>query len=199
MNSIPTVGVSALFYFSLWFLGAWLWCVAWRSSQVDSLRQKLFALRDDLFDYAMRNPDQLRFSDPAYCNLRSTINTMIRFAHMVNASRLILPLLRRHSPETRLTHYERWRTAVDRLGADEAKKQLNAFERRMGILLSKHMISTSPAAVPIFLLLAIRSRGVVNAGTPQAVVDEGAERARLLEEQALFSDELQALPPVVTA
>jgi len=59
-----------------------------RAYYLDALRQKLFALRDELFDFAA--DDGINFSDQAYLELRQDLNSLIRFAHKISMFRFLL-------------------------------------------------------------------------------------------------------------
>ena len=59
-----------------------------RAYYLDVFRQKLFALRDELFDFAADGG--IDFSDPAYLELRQDLNGLIRFAHKISMFRLLL-------------------------------------------------------------------------------------------------------------
>ena len=59
-----------------------------RSLLLDSLRQKLFAIRDDLFDFAADGG--ISFEDQSYRELRNDINNLIRFADKLSFARLLL-------------------------------------------------------------------------------------------------------------
>src|SRR5579862_226779 len=61
----------------LWFI----WYYGIRLVLLARFRQKLFGIRDRLFDYAAEG--NIEFSDPAYGSLRSMMNSLIRFAHKV--------------------------------------------------------------------------------------------------------------------
>jgi hypothetical protein len=65
--------------------GIWFW-VAWlyRDYRVDLFRERLFAIRDDLFDLARNG--QVQFANPAYGILRMQINGFIRFGDRVSLS-----------------------------------------------------------------------------------------------------------------
>src|SRR5437667_11487736 len=63
---------------ALWALFHWLY----RDYRVDLFRQRMFTLRDQLFDIAASG--RIAFDDPAYGKLRSMINGYIRFAHRIN-------------------------------------------------------------------------------------------------------------------
>lgn len=60
-----------------------IWLYFWlvRQCRVDTLRCRLFQLRDDLFDLAAE--DKLDFGHPAYVSLRGQINDLLRFAHRI--------------------------------------------------------------------------------------------------------------------
>lgn len=47
--------------------------------RLDAYRQRLFDLRDDLFNYALSG--RISFQDPRYRDLRLRINSLIRYAH----------------------------------------------------------------------------------------------------------------------
>ena len=53
--------------------------VAWPKAVVDTIRQRIFEIRDELFDMAAEG--QIRFDDPVYVRFRDTANTLIRFCH----------------------------------------------------------------------------------------------------------------------
>ncbi len=58
-----------------------------RSLLLDILRQRLFAIRDELFDFAADGG--IEFNDPTYRELRDDINSLIRFAHKLSFVRMI--------------------------------------------------------------------------------------------------------------
>src|SRR5437762_8464353 len=59
------------------------WMIA--TVRLDTLRQQLFALRDEMFDYALQQ--KLSFSDPAYVQLRDLMNGLIRYGHHLTIDR----------------------------------------------------------------------------------------------------------------
>jgi hypothetical protein len=70
----------------------WLvWHFTWRRACQERYRQTLFEVRDELFDFA--RDGGIDFSDPAYIALRSHINSMIRFSHLISVTRLATFLL----------------------------------------------------------------------------------------------------------
>ena len=51
---------------------------------LDMYRQKLFFIRDELFDIAARKEHGLTFDNPAYVDLRNSLHNSIRFAHQIS-------------------------------------------------------------------------------------------------------------------
>jgi hypothetical protein len=61
-----------------------LWHYGWSKFMVDLYRQKLFFIRDELFELAASDKNGLSFHHPAYVELRSSLNNSIRFAHRMS-------------------------------------------------------------------------------------------------------------------
>src|SRR5438034_929815 len=57
---------------------------------VDEFRQKMFAVRDELFDYAASG--EIAFEHPAYRLLRQSMNGFIQFGHRLTLFRLCLTI-----------------------------------------------------------------------------------------------------------
>src|ERR1017187_902438 len=74
---------------TLWLVIGWvlLFC-CWRQYRIDLLRQKLFVLRDEVFDLAATGG--LDFSDQYYVQTRQYLNAMIRYAHRITFTRAVL-------------------------------------------------------------------------------------------------------------
>lgn len=53
----------------------------WQRLMVDMARQRLFQLRDEIFDLAADG--KISFDDPSYHEVRSAFNAMIRFCHVI--------------------------------------------------------------------------------------------------------------------
>jgi hypothetical protein len=60
----------------------------WPEQRVDVFRQQMFALRDELFDFAMKG--NISFDDPAYVLLRNLMNGFIRYAHNLTPFRTLM-------------------------------------------------------------------------------------------------------------
>ncbi len=72
--------------------------VMYRKTRLDIFRSDLFAVRDELFLDAARRG--VGFQDPAYTDLRNSINGLIRFAHQFHLTSIVLIVLfTRNDPE----------------------------------------------------------------------------------------------------
>lgn len=111
----------------------------WRHYRIDSLRQKLFILRDELFDYALEGG--IDFSDPAYTATRTTLNCLIRFAHKITFSRVVIGFTsdKLQLPSRRNPHAE-----VMALPEGEVKQKLVSVQNRMLFALAIHITTGSP-------------------------------------------------------
>jgi hypothetical protein len=70
------------------FIALWaLFYLSVRPFLLDILRQRLFAIRDDLFDFAADGG--IEFGDSVYRELREDINNLIRFAHKLSFARMV--------------------------------------------------------------------------------------------------------------
>src|SRR5688572_13211177 len=70
----------------LWYLFFWLY----RDYRLDAFRQTMFALRDELWDYAAAG--HVGFDHPAYLLSRQLMNGMIRFGHNINLTWLVVAI-----------------------------------------------------------------------------------------------------------
>ena len=135
-----TYVVQALFT-TVSLLGVWLLLyVLLKDYRLDALRQRLFDLRGDLFDYAAAGA--ISFNHPAYGTLRTRINRLIRFAHRFTSSQLLLVVTLLNAP-TGHDPLSDWKEAVETVESAEVRKHLYAFNNRMFAILVWHMVTGS--------------------------------------------------------
>ncbi|HFD32860.1 MAG TPA: hypothetical protein ENJ28_09175 [Gammaproteobacteria bacterium] len=146
--------ISLLFIIILVF---WLY----RDYRVDKFRQKMFELRDDLFDDALRN--NLPFNSTAYGMMRSTINGFIRFAHRINLPQTILFVLisNKNSDSLGGLFFERLEENKKELN-DEQRKLIDSYCMKMNYYLVEHLILSSPLLlftilVPLLFIFVAKS------------------------------------------
>jgi hypothetical protein len=158
---------------------------------IDSFRDQLFALRDEVFLYAC---DEGLLESPAYTNLRLLMNGMIRYGHRVSAGRLIaLDFARRifrislKPPPT----YTEWTMAVAALPADQAQ-HLRHFHAEAMLLAVKHMMSVSP---PLWLATLLLGSYFLIWRSTRMVLDATANALRRrMPEGLLESEAFKAAP-----
>ncbi len=76
-----------LFWFILGFL-VLQWKLLWVPYILDSFRNRIFILRDELFDFCLKHDS--KFDTSEYLRLRDLMNSALRFAHKSSVTDLIL-------------------------------------------------------------------------------------------------------------
>lgn len=117
---------------------------------VDRFRQEMFALRDEVFDFAATG--QIAFQHPAYGLLRLTMNGFVRWAdrlHLLNIA--VLVLVSRRDDLKQNAFDVKWEKALVGLDAG-VQKQLNSYRDRMHQILGAYLLLRSPMLVVTFIL-----------------------------------------------
>ena len=134
MNAIINSLHLAVALIAMWFL----YFCCWREYKVDSFRQSLFAVRDDLFDYA--DSGRIDFNDPAYTLLRNLINGLIRFAHRLTFARVLILVV---TGQSNYSPMEYWTKDIRRLPSDVQQKLMSVHGEIVKAL-AKQVILWSP-------------------------------------------------------
>ena len=74
-------------YFLLFAATVWIWTSLWRQTMLDKYRDRMFDVRDSLRDYFLEH--SLSLSEPAYLNIRSSINRSIHFLGSITFLKLL--------------------------------------------------------------------------------------------------------------
>ena len=83
-HTVSSAFVGLFSFAGLWVLFFW----HYREYRVDNFRQRLFAIRDELFD--LGRAGVIAFDHPAYGVVRTLINGFIRFANRIGVLSLLL-------------------------------------------------------------------------------------------------------------
>lgn len=159
----------------------WLaWHCLWRKACQERFRQKLFGLRDELFDFARTG--KIDFTDPAYVLLRSNINGMIRFSHLISVTRLFTFVVFQRYVGDLSGRDKSLKAALSQIRGKDAKEELERLYARMREYTLKHLLMASPhilLVVPLLILLdeAISKKD----GTPTSIREPAVD---LIETQA---------------
>lgn len=163
-------------------------------SRLDSFRQNLFAIRDEMFDFAAHG--NISFEDPAYRLLRTQMNGLIRYGHQITFFRSILSALIRRisgSAEPRPWN-EAWEKAIANVEDGATKAKMEEFHNRAVLLAVKRLLLGSPLLwIPLVLTaLVLLAQGAAS-GLRQLLsvasekVLQGPLDHQLLEELAVVS------------
>ena len=154
-----------IFYFLLSLLclaGLWfLLFILYRQYVVDRFREDMFALRDEIFDFA--STGKIGFDSSAYQILRGTTNGFIRFAHKMGLLQLVTfaSLAKKEDMHYSAAAFEaQWSEAIGTCPA-EVQKQLNTYRMRMNLIALKFVINSSPILlstilVPLLLFIMLK-------------------------------------------
>jgi hypothetical protein len=110
-----------LFWIGIAYLGFW----RFRQLRIDSFRQNIFSIRDELFIYAAEG--HIGFDHPAYTTLRNMLNGYIRFSHQISLLRLLAHWLSVSIHKPKLPQFSNfWAEAIADL-PDEKKAKLEHY------------------------------------------------------------------------
>ncbi len=133
----------------IWLLAFWLW----RDYRVDLCRERLFTIRDDLFDMALCG--ELDFDSPSYGILRSTINGTIQFAHRLTLFEFLAFAIASRGTAGNKTaegYRNRWEKSCSELPPDTRQK-LEAIRGNAHFQVREQIIMTS--AILTFTLVSL--------------------------------------------
>jgi len=168
--------------------------VGWRPYRIDRVRNELFTLRNELFMFAARGG--IAFDDAAYTLLTSRINAVIRFAHTITFTQLILySVQERFTPTPGLAEQQkRMSEAIDRL-PQKSKDVFVGIYQRAGQTIAWHMLVGSPLLLIVgalsLPLLIIKSWLRQQKESPATVVSKEL-RVTLIEEQAVMAQQRES-------
>jgi len=132
---------------------AFLWYVGWRRYRLDLFRQRLFALRDELFDIAADG--DIRFNDYAYSGLRRLLNNTIRFGHRVNSAQVIaIGVFGSDAPEAVEQSYKDWLRSVENIENEQVRKKIHSIHERLHYeMVTKIVLTSLPMIVTVGVIL----------------------------------------------
>lgn len=159
---------------------AWLLLSLWPAQRVDLFRQQLFALRDEVFDFAADG--KIAFNSPAYVLLRQLLNGFIRYAHNVTPFRITLSFLRWKLSARQPTQdwAAAWNEALEKLPDEETRAKMKEFYSRLALLIGGHFALTPEALallIPLILVALVHAQWLNLKNAYEAV--------RFVEEEAV--------------
>lgn len=126
----------------------------YRKYSVDKFRQEVFALRDELFDYAAEG--HVPFDHPAYTMLRTTMNGFIRFGHRLSLWQfLFLAIASNKEERKRATEFESKFLEVTETLDEPTRMRMYEFRNRMDMRALSHIFTSAPELILLLLPLLI--------------------------------------------
>lgn len=124
----------------------------WQTYCVDRARQRMFEVRDKLFDMAANG--ELSFSDPVYRELRLWIELNIRFAHKLAWPRLIAyHIFASGLPKLNKPLSSRVRDSINSVKNEESRSSLLRFHGTIKNEVVNLLLMRSPGFVGILLIV----------------------------------------------
>lgn len=157
MTSPTLLAVSTVIsLIGLWVVFFWLY----RDYRVDLFRDRMFALRSELFDLAASGA--VSFDDPAYAAMRTMINGYIRFAHRISLLVIILISRKKGAKESAAQTSTRLMTLLSK-HPPEVRQRLEAILGRMHFFVIDQIILTSTSMwlflIPVATFMGIKGLG----------------------------------------
>lgn len=139
LTSLISILLLLIFFF-------WLY----RDYRVDTFRQKLFKLRDELFDDARSG--KISFNDPAYKMLRNAMNGFIRFGHRLNIWQILLLLtIFKNSGKKTDTHFHDELNRKTKYCNDNQKEIYSSAYLKMNLIIVEHLVLSSLILIGLVL------------------------------------------------
>jgi hypothetical protein len=126
----------------------------WPSYRLDVFRQRVFAVRDDLFAYAASG--KIGFDDPAYRLLRQAMNGFLRYGHNLTLYRVCITLILWNiggRPKTQWA--EAWTLSLKGVKDEQVRKDLQQFHGRALVLAAHRLIFGSPVLLGVLALCSL--------------------------------------------
>ena len=181
--------LSTCLYAALSGVGLVVLSVLYRDYRIDRMRDELFAVRDELFDYAVQEG---LLAHPGYRHLRNVFNGMLRFCHKVSFFRLSASIaldILLVPPKERKNPFAAWVKTIDELPEHQKAKLLD-FHLRLFVIVMRYMNDTSFLLAPAVMLFRIKGmlgRVFQKAGASglPALFRKTERGWQIIEEQAL--------------
>jgi len=127
----------------------------WPIQRADIFRQQMFALRDELFDFAAQGG--IKFDDPAYILLRHLMNGFIRHAHNLTPFRVFFSFLRWNFASNKPIDSWNvpWTQALNSLSNEETKTKIKEFHSKASTLVAGQLILSPGLVITLVVPLTL--------------------------------------------
>jgi len=153
--------LNLILFYMLLVLIWWLFAFVYKDYMVDCTRQRLFTIRDELFDYAANH--EISFNDDAYVTTRAMLNGVIRFTHNISLTRFLIMNLVVGKDKAYSENFSReFSLAIKKLNSKRQQDIIKNAIIKMHFAVVLHLLNTSPVLFPIFLLISAIVRVICN-------------------------------------
>jgi hypothetical protein len=123
--------------------------------RLDIFRQKMFVVRDELFDYAAAG--NIDFNHPAYRLLRKSMNGFLRYGHRLSLFQLIITWFRWHFADEKPVSLwsKQWKEALSSIENEDVKTRLMQFQSDSMNLVIGRIVTGSPVILAVLVVLGI--------------------------------------------
>lgn len=127
----------------------------WPEQRIDHFRQRMFALRDELFDFAADG--HVKFDERAYVLLRNLMNGTIRYAHNLTPYRTVMSFLRWKclSDGPANAWSQAWEQALKGIEDTETRTQLENFHSRGTMLVVSQLVLSPGLLITILPFVVV--------------------------------------------
>ena len=152
--------------FVLLSVGSVIWFLygPWQKLVVDSVRLKLFSIRDRLFLLAADG--RIKYDSAEYKSARSSYNSLIRFAHDLRWTQLLATILSGYNPEPTASDIPRVWEKIENVEIREMlKRDWNYAIKQVVVLIwlrSPLLMAITMIILPVIILEYIISQRVIN-------------------------------------
>jgi hypothetical protein len=128
----------------LWVFFFWIY----RDYSIECFRQKVFALRDELFETAASG--EMPFNHRSYGRLRLTMNGAIRFANEISFIQIIVMSFLNRNSSVLIDHKRDFEKEISGL-TNEQRQIIKNYYDRFDVLLVEHIFISSPVVWLMFV------------------------------------------------
>jgi hypothetical protein len=121
----------------------WMILIGFASIRLDEFRQRMFAIRDGLFDYARSG--NIGFDQPAYKLLRKSMNGFIRYGHRLSFFQLVITFCRWHYTDDQpvFSWRAQWEDALSKVSDEKVRKDLMKIQAEsMGVVFGRVILGS---------------------------------------------------------
>ncbi|CAI2716935.1 hypothetical protein [Nitrospina watsonii] len=132
------------------------WHYCWRPFMLNNFRARIFKLRDEFFDFASQGG--ISFNEDVYIEMRKRCNCILRFAHRLNLTNLLLFffLIKFDEKFSKEKEYRSiFNSQIENIANSETKRCVKEFREKINYQVGKYFVLSTPIVFILFLALVV--------------------------------------------